>query len=272
MASGGTLIRTQHFNAPANAPAYLQDMLKEIGLQEWVHDAKGKKKSNPTVQKLVARAMRARPGSVEEEKLLKTNTLTTPWCAYYINGHLEKCGIPGTASGMARSFNTWGLKVWAKGDPWPENIPVGSICTMWRGPRDDGVTGHVFSYLYHDGNYVYGLGGNQGDSVSIQRFAKHKLLHIRKARPLSDSKTVKAGGGIAGNEAVVKPLVESLPDSAANSTGGLDGMMSAIESARSPLEALGAVKPALQLLCTLITVALAAYVIYCRYKAWKNGG
>ena len=60
----------------------------------------------------------------------------TPWCAGYVGGVLEECGIRSSRSGMARSYLRWGEEC----EPEP-----GAIVVYWRGAIDS-ASGHVGFY------------------------------------------------------------------------------------------------------------------------------
>lgn len=92
----------------------------------------------------------------------------TPWCAAYVGGVLEECGIRSTRSGMARSYTKFGMEL--------DNPARGAIVTFWRGKRN-GPSGHVGFVMGKDANNnIMVLGGNQGDEVSIKPFAINRVL------------------------------------------------------------------------------------------------
>ena len=83
-----------------------------------------------------------------------------PWCAIFVNAKLEQCGVPGTRSAMARSFERSNRFVKLSGPA------LGAISTFWRGSKDGG-SGHVNFYAGTDPKRGHiGIGGNQGDRVS----------------------------------------------------------------------------------------------------------
>jgi uncharacterized protein (TIGR02594 family) len=87
------------------------------------------------------------------------NDHTTPWCAAFVGAVLEEAGIKNTGSLLALSYSKYGHKL---------NKPIaGCIATK---KRTGG--GHVFFVMSFDDKYVYGLGGNQNDQVSIERFPR----------------------------------------------------------------------------------------------------
>lgn len=95
----------------------------------------------------------------------------TPWCAAFVGGVLEECGIRSSRSASARSYMKWGRSV-----PGPL---LGAIVVFWRG-SPDGWSGHVGFIAGQDqhGNLMV-LGGNQGDEVNIKPFSKDRVLGYR---------------------------------------------------------------------------------------------
>ena len=85
--------------------------------------------------------------------------LGDPWCAIFVNAKLEHVGVPGTRSGMARSFENNSRFVELSGPA------LGAISTFWRGSKNSG-SGHVNFYAgtLETGEHI-GLGGNQSDRV-----------------------------------------------------------------------------------------------------------
>lgn len=97
------------------------------------------------------------------------------WCAAFVGHCLEKAGITSTRKLNARSYLTWGEKVAG-----PEQAKEGDVVVFTRGSNT--AQGHVAFFLKATGSQVEVLGGNQSDSVTIARYAKSRLLGIR--RPL----------------------------------------------------------------------------------------
>jgi uncharacterized protein (TIGR02594 family) len=115
------------------------------------------------------------PGPVSNEKIMYYRTLahtplegedgSVPWCAIFVNAALEVSQLPGTRSGMARSFER-------HKDFKQLLTPVlGCICTFWRGSQSSG-SGHVALYRGENSAYLYCVGGNQGDAVSLAASSK----------------------------------------------------------------------------------------------------
>jgi len=117
----------------------------------------------------------------------------TPWCAAFVGAVLEEAGYTSTRALNARSYLTWGHK--AK-DP-----SYGDIVVFWRGKKD-GWQGHVAFFVKETKEYVWVLGGNQSNSVNIQRYSKSKVLGYRRPATLKASRTVTGAGGVVAGEAI----------------------------------------------------------------------
>lgn len=95
---------------------------------------------------------------------------SSPWCAAFLGGVLEECGILSTRSARARSYEKWGR---------PLGAPVeGAIAVFWRGSPES-KTGHVGFVVGQDKENLQILGGNQGDAVNIRSFPKSRLVALR---------------------------------------------------------------------------------------------
>lgn len=269
MASGGSLIQTQHFDPPADAPKYLVEALKDIGIQEWVLDHRTRKRrSNPVVEQFMLKAVG-----------YKANMMTTPWCAYWIGAKLEDAGIPGSKSGMARSYLKWGNRVDHKSD---NDWRVGDIVVTWRGRRNDGITGHIFILLYWTETHVYGLGGNQGDQVSIQRFNRSKIIGLRRPRAVTESRIVKATGGATATTTANVVVEAAIPDRSVMiptppstnepAPSGAETALDTIQHADGPLQVLAQLKPWIQVTLAVATIVLTSYVAWRRWKDKQERG
>lgn len=95
------------------------------------------------------------------------------WCAAFVGHCLERAGIRSTRKLTARSYLDWGVPVEMaeaqQGDIGV--IPRGS--SRWQG--------HVFFIDRIEGQWVWGLGGNQDDAVNVKRYLVSKLLGVRRA-------------------------------------------------------------------------------------------
>jgi uncharacterized protein (TIGR02594 family) len=93
----------------------------------------------------------------------------TPWCSSFVNWCMERAGIEGTDSAMARSWLKFGKKVTS---PVPGDIVVFS--------RGAPPSGHVGFFIRQSGTDVDILGGNQGDAVSIKEFPTARVIGYRR--------------------------------------------------------------------------------------------
>ena len=120
---------------------------------------------------------------VKDRQLIKEITgvdpVTTEWCAAFVNMVLLENNLPqsSTVSSyplMARSFLEWGTPV--------DKPEKGDILIFERG--NSGWQGHVAFYVSTDivdgEKYYTVLGGNQNNSVSIEKYSASKLLSIRR--------------------------------------------------------------------------------------------
>lgn len=125
----------------------------------------------------------------------------TPWCAAFVGGVLEECGIRSSRSAAARSYTKWGTAL--------TGPAVGAIVTFWRGTPTGG-SGHVGFVVGKDqaGNLMV-LGGNQGNSVCVKPFAQTRVLayswpqSIAKPYDIGFDKlpVVQSDGRLSTNEA-----------------------------------------------------------------------
>lgn len=102
----------------------------------------------------------------------------TPWCAAFVGSVLERAGIASTKSLVAKSYLNWGI---------PTDKPeVGTVVVFHtHGPKD--WRGHVGFYIRETANYIYTLGGNQKNAVTIEPYPKSKVAGYRN--PIVPSKT-----------------------------------------------------------------------------------
>lgn len=179
----------------------------------------------------------------------------TAWCAAFVGANLERCGVTSSKSLSARSYEKWGSECEPR---------AGCVVVMWRGSKS-GWEGHVGFYVGETETHVLVLGGNQGDSVSIAKFPKGRVLSYRWPRKPTESRTVRAaaasallGGGGQGLEEVkpetAKPLLE------------------AIEPVQGSLSQLAPFVPVAAKICAALAVMLAIYAAYRRWQDYKATG
>ena len=113
-----------------------------------------------------------------------------PWCglfvAHCVSSTLTSEPLPGNPLG-ARQWQKFGA---------PAMPTPGAILVFWRGSRD-GWKGHVGFYAGEEADAYHVLGGNQGNSVSIARIRRDRLLEARwpATAPILDAGPVEIATG-----------------------------------------------------------------------------
>jgi uncharacterized protein (TIGR02594 family) len=110
------------------------------------------------------------PGSrivAEARRWIGTNPTTraTLWCARFMNFVLERLGLPGTASDVAKSFASYGKRL--------EKPKVGAIAVMNRG-KGGGHVG-VVSGFDKDGDPII-ISGNYSRRVAEAVYARSRII------------------------------------------------------------------------------------------------
>lgn len=93
-----------------------------------------------------------------------------PWCSAFVEWCLNQAGIEGTGSGLARSWLEFGSAVPA--------AEIGDIVVFKRGLQP--WMGHVGFFLNIEEDYIYVLGGNQGNEVSVKAYLRDSVIGIRR--------------------------------------------------------------------------------------------
>lgn len=130
---------------PDKAPPWLQWAWQEIGTRE-VPENRG-----TAVRRYIALARCGEEGD--------------PWCAIFANAALESCGIRGTRSPSSQSFRHDANFVALPGPA------IGAFAVFWRTSKSSGL-GHVGFYCGERDDFVWTLGGNEGDMVQIEFMTK----------------------------------------------------------------------------------------------------
>lgn len=91
------------------------------------------------------------------------------WCSAFVNWVMYQSGYLVTRSAAARSWLKWGTSL--------PSAKFGCIVVFQRGMEV--WQGHVAFYLDGYDGFIYALGGNQGDRVSIARYSENKVLGYR---------------------------------------------------------------------------------------------
>ena len=104
------------------------------------------------------------------------------WCAAFVGHCLEKAGLRSTRRLNARSYLEWGIPVDLA------DAQAGDIVVFSRGSKS--WQGHVGFFVQTVGARIEVLGGNQSDAVNIQRYAKSRLLGVRRAGNVAPAVTL----------------------------------------------------------------------------------
>ncbi|NRQ10072.1 TIGR02594 family protein [Aliiroseovarius sp. xm-v-208] len=104
------------------------------------------------------------------------------WCAAFVGHCLEKAGLRSTRRLNARSYLDWGIPVDLA------EAQEGDIVVFSRGSKS--WQGHVGFFVKTAGAMIEVLGGNQSDAVNIQRYAKSRLLGVRRAGNVAPTATL----------------------------------------------------------------------------------
>ncbi|WP_412506671.1 TIGR02594 family protein [Roseovarius sp. SYSU LYC5161] len=129
------------------------------------------------------------------------------WCAAFVGHCIERAGLRSTRRLNARSYLDWGVPVEL------EDAREGDIVVFWRGSRE-GWKGHVGFFLRQVGASIEVLGGNQSDAVNIKRYAKSKLLGVRRVGNVDPATTM-----------TVREVQQRLSDLGYHEVGAADGIV-----------------------------------------------
>lgn len=104
------------------------------------------------------------------------------WCAAFVGHCLERAGLRSTRRLNARSYLEWGIPVDLA------DAQTGDIVIFSRGSKS--WQGHVGFFVKATGAMIEVLGGNQSDAVNIQRYAKSRLLGVRRVGNVAPAVTL----------------------------------------------------------------------------------
>lgn len=99
----------------------------------------------------------------------------TAWCSAAINFFAKKHMYERSGKLDARSWLRVGEIVLE-----PQ---LGDVVVFWRESYDS-WKGHVGLYINHNDKYIWCLGGNQGNSISITAYPRNRLLGYRRLRKI----------------------------------------------------------------------------------------
>lgn len=116
----------------------------------------------------------------------------TPWCGVFVAHCMQKAGhqLPKHWY-RAKGWLDWGV---------PAPLAYGAVAVL-----DRAGGGHVFFVTAVSPNFVWGLGGNQGDRVCEAKFARNRIIGCRWPATLPPPKALPmvadAGGKVSEDEA-----------------------------------------------------------------------
>lgn len=132
--------------------------------------------------------------------LAKCGTPGDPYCAIMVNAAHEQCGLAGTRSALARSFEHHPNFVKLPGPAY------GAVTVFWRGSPGGGQ-GHAAFYDSETDTHVYTLGANQHDDFNVSPFPKQSdrfgLVGYfwHRSVPLPKTGAIRHGGQAAAGAA-----------------------------------------------------------------------
>jgi uncharacterized protein (TIGR02594 family) len=100
---------------------------------------------------------------------------TLAWCSLAMNYYAKKCGYEYTKSLAARSWLNPPTKIMVL------KPTMGDIVVLWRGSPMD-WRGHVGLFINWDNRYVWVLGGNTNNSISIAAYPRDRILGFRQLK------------------------------------------------------------------------------------------
>ena len=100
----------------------------------------------------------------------------TAWCVIYLNEVLERSGIKPFKTLAARELLKEAPAIALKSPR--DGFRTGDIVVYWREDKEKSWKGHAHFYIHDDEKYVYGLGGNQRNEVSVAPYPKSRILGV----------------------------------------------------------------------------------------------
>jgi uncharacterized protein (TIGR02594 family) len=219
-------------------PAWLKEAFSHLGLKEGPGA-----KNNKEVLEFYADAGHA---WVTEDSVA--------WCAAFVGACLVRAGLPGTKSLAARSYLDWGKKT---DSPKRGDIVVFSRGTGWQG--------HVAFFLGTENGYVWHLGGNQSDAVTVTRSPGSRVLGFRTPVTLKNSRTIKAQA-VTGMGAVVAGAGETARQAASMASESANHLT----EAGAVVQGLGAISPWFFLAGAVLVLGGIGWTAYSRYTDWHE--
>jgi uncharacterized protein (TIGR02594 family) len=100
---------------------------------------------------------------------------TFSWCSIALCYYAKKLGYEQPNSGAARSWLKMPITIFKPS--------LGDVVVLWRESKVS-WKGHVGLFINWDKNFVWLLGGNQNNSISIAKFTRERILGIRQMHKL----------------------------------------------------------------------------------------
>jgi uncharacterized protein (TIGR02594 family) len=103
---------------------------------------------------------------------LKATNDSVAWCSSFVNWAVQSAGGVGTKDAMARSWMTWGKRVYS-----PQEGDIVIFNSPSRGP----FAAHVAFFVSLGPTTIKVLGGNQNDSVCFSEYPNRSMLQYRRS-------------------------------------------------------------------------------------------
>jgi len=103
-----------------------------------------------------------------------------PWCSGFVNGMCWLLDLPRSNSLAARSWLTVGTKVDLSSAQRGDVVILKRGGGIQPGPEVLNATGHVGFLDHFDGTFIWILGGNQSNAVTISPFVVTNVLGVRR--------------------------------------------------------------------------------------------
>lgn len=103
----------------------------------------------------------------------------TAWCSAFMNWVAKTTESEWTGKLTARSWLNVGIEV--------QEPTTGDVVIFWR-ESPSSWKGHVGIFLREENGWIYTLGGNQGNAVSVKAYPKSRLLGYRSLRGACNNK------------------------------------------------------------------------------------
>jgi len=122
--------------------------------------------------------MREKPGLEDNPRILEYFAATryhaphdeVPWCAAFVCFCLESAKARSPRSCRAADFANWGKQ---------SELVDGAVVVFGKADPDAGGSGHVAFCVGLEGDWVFVLGGNQSNAVTVAKRPKSRVVAVR---------------------------------------------------------------------------------------------